>query len=84
MSDGANFLMMLQNPDSPKKPLLYALMVACFSVPYALGYRGKHHQSVTPLSFVAGFKIFAVVFAIAFVVFFVLRMLGVPLDRNDK
>jgi hypothetical protein len=39
---------------------------------------------VAPASFGQVIKIFVIVFMIAFVVVYVLRMLGVPLDRNNQ
>jgi hypothetical protein len=68
---------MITNRTSPKKPLIAAFAMACLSVLYALGFRGRYHPSVAPLSFYESARLFVIVLSVSFVIFYPLRMLGV-------
>ena len=70
---------MVKNRASPKKPLIAAFAVACLSMLYAVGYRGKYNPSASPLSFGEAFRLFVMVMSSAFIAFYLLRLLGVQM-----
>jgi hypothetical protein len=75
---------MPQNPNSPRKPLFFGLCAACATILYSTGYRGRHHPPAAPFGFGKCALIFICVFLIAFLIAYILRKLGVPIDRSDK
>jgi len=62
---------------SPKKPLLAALGLACLSVLFSMGYRGKYRPAGASVGFPEGARVFVMVLSGSFVVLYPLRMLGV-------
>ena len=77
-------MLIVKNRTSPKKPLIAALLVACISVPYCLGYRGKFRLSAESLDFASSARVFLFVTGASFIVFYPLRILGVLFDREDR
>ena len=71
----------LANRTSPKQPLYAAIGIACLSIPYAAGFRGRYPVQAAALSVGQGVVLFLVVFAIAFPVCYGLRLLGVHMGR---
>lgn len=69
----------MKNRLSPKKPLLAALGLACLSVLFSLGYRGKYHPGASALSLAEGARVFVLVLSGSFIVLYPLRMLGVQI-----
>ena len=78
---------MPQNPNSPKRPLLFALTMACASLLYSLGGRGgycRYEPAVEIFGFWKTAKIFISVFLVVFVISYILRKLGISIDDRDK
>jgi len=61
-----------------------ALLPGLFSVAYSSGYRGRHHSSAAPLSYPQAIKLFLIVYLLSFVIIYLLRMMGVQIDRRDR
>ncbi len=74
----------VKNPRSLKRPIYFGLTMGCVSLFYSLGYRGRYHRPVAPLSFVACVAIFICVAFVSFSIAYVARNLGIPIDRNDR
>ena len=70
---------MIKRRTSPKRPLIAAFAMACLSIGYALGYRGRYNPAVASLSLGESVRLFVMVLSAAFIIFYPLQMLGVQM-----
>ena len=75
---------MVKNRTSPKKPLIAAFTVACLSMLFAVGYRGKFKPSEASLGLNESIRLFVFVLAGGFIVFYLLRLLGVQMGPMEQ